>query len=464
MANIVICAMSNVTWLRKPYVDSFVEGLIRALTRAGNNILNIRANDFLYGGISVVSKSRMRNKINEFRPDLILTLNNVLPYPTMLDDIDCPVACLAADSYAFFSNKDVIKKYAERYYFFNFSGDTLNTLKDWFPYVDSSSNRNILFGHASDMRAENIEQDIPVSFVGSMGNWNKEFVSFFQRISQDGDLGPKECNFIKDRFFEHITRFKENPYLQLSKDELKYFNLPHFPFEVSMIHLLTCQKRFDVLSELTDLGLKVYGYPHAYSDVLLYSQNIFECFDFEPSVTLSHNTKTYNRSKVSLNLPHAHAKEGFSWRVCDILASNAVLLSCPQPDLLKLSKGYVDLPTYESPAEARDLVIKLLNDPMWRKDLVLGSQQMIDDNCRFEPKFKLIQDAIPGVNMFGDKAGNVEWIDGLSLKYNNKIKLNTLKGINQTRNILIMVLNREISIYHGFKFFMKSFVNLYKAF
>ncbi|GAB7261222.1 hypothetical protein [Dickeya ananatis] len=102
MANIVICAMSNVTWLRKPYVDSFVEGLIRALTRVGNNVLNIRANDFLYGGVSVISKSRMRNKIKEFQPDLILTLNNVLPYPTMLDDIDCPVACLAADSYAFF--------------------------------------------------------------------------------------------------------------------------------------------------------------------------------------------------------------------------------------------------------------------------------------------------------------------------------------------------------------------------
>ncbi|GAB7269608.1 hypothetical protein DZS_10010 [Dickeya ananatis] len=157
-------------------------------------------------------------------------------------------------------------------------------------------------------------------------------------------------------------------------------------------------------------------------------------------------------------------KKVFSWRVCDILASNAVLLSCPQPDLLKLSKGYVDLPTYESPAEARDLATKLLNDPVWRKDLALGSQQMIDDKCRFEPKFKLIQDAIPGVNMFSDKAGNVEWIDGLSLKYNNKIKLNTLKGINRTRNILIMVLNREISVYHGFKFFMKSFVNLYKAF
>lgn len=456
MANIVVCAMSNVTWLRKPYVDSFVEGLIRALTRVGNNVLNIRVNDFSYAGVSVVSKPALRKKIKEFNPDLILTLNNTLPYPTLLDDINCPVACLAADSYAFFSNKEIIKKHAERYYFLNFSADTLDTLKDWFPHIDTSSKRNILFGHASDMYAEEIEQDIDVSFVGSMGNWNKEFVSFFQRIGQDVRLSASQCNSVKSKFFEHVDEFDIDPFLQLSRDELKHFPLNHFPFEVSMIHLLTCQKRFDVLSALTDLGLRVYGYPHAYSDVLLYNQKLFKCFDYEPSVTLSHNTKTYNRSKVSLNLPHAHAKEGFSWRVCDILASNATLLSCPQPDLLRLMKGYIELPTYESPAEARELVIKLLKDPNWRKELSLGSQEMINDHCRFEPKFRLIEEAISGVKLSGEKTGYVEWVDGLNREYQNTLKLKTLVGVNYTRNTLIMILNRELSVYNGIKSIMKK--------
>ena len=99
---------------------------------------------------------------------------------------------------------------------------------------------------------------------------------------------------------------------------------------------------------------------------MYYNYELFRRFDFSMSVSLAHATRNYNRSKISLNLPHAHAREGFSWRVCDILASNVVLLSNRQPDLLQLCKGKVDLPTYESKAEARDIAKALLADPVWR--------------------------------------------------------------------------------------------------
>lgn len=447
MARIIVCAMSNVTWLRGRHVDSFVEGLIRALSRSGNDILNIRVNDFRFGGHVVVSRAALREKIKNFGPDLILTLNNEFPYPELIDETTCPIACLAADSYAFFSNKEKIRKFPERYYFFNFSNDTIKTLKDWFP--EAYPDRNVLFGHATDLRATAIEQDIDLSFVGSIANWNRELVGYFQRLPNIPGMSYPSQNEAKAQFFELFDRFRDDPFMTLKSGCLPAEPSWRLPLEASFIHLLTCQQRFKTLSVLSDLGLKLFGYPHAYSELLLYDEKLFRCFDFTPSVTMDHATQTYNRSKISLNLPHGHAQEGFSWRVCDVLASNATLLSCRQPDLVALSKGYVDLPMFDSPAEARELAVKLLADPLWRKDISVACQGMIEDKCRFEPKFRIMEQVIPGVSMFASSAGTVEWLDGAD--YCSTIQIKKIEFLRLVRNALLLILNQEITVGEAFR-------------
>jgi hypothetical protein len=62
-------------------------------------------------------------------------------------------------------------------------------------------------------------------------------------------------------------------------------------------------------------------------------------------------------------------------------------------------KGYVDLPIYDSPQQARELAIKLLKDDEWRKDISLASQKMIEDKCRFERYFKGMEQAITGLDI-----------------------------------------------------------------
>lgn len=399
MARIIVCSYSNVTWTKEKYLDSFVEGFITALKRSGNEVISIRVNDFDIRGASLVHESKTSAALRAFNPDLLVTFNNVLPYPQLLDDLDCPIACFASDSLAFFSHKHLLRKYAERYTFFNFSNDTINAFPEWFPFIKKE--QIIRFGQATDIRATDIEQDINISFIGSIANWNRSFPDYFKSLhtlNPDADEAHAEENKIKDKFFRSLDAFEKNP--------LSTFNytLPKFkPYvgntETSAILLLTCKKRFEILANLSDLGLKVFSAPTTFADVLLYDPDLFRCFDYETSVSMAHSTRNYNRSKISLNLPHAHAAEGFSWRVCDILASNAALLSCPQPDLLKLTKGYVKLPTYQSASEARDLAQKLLKDPAWRADLVKGSQQMIEENCRFEDKFKIMEDAIPSLTL-----------------------------------------------------------------
>lgn len=409
MAKIIICSLSNVTWKKERYLDSFVEGFIRVLQREGNDIFNFRCNDFFRGKKNIVSSERLSRRIKEIAPDLIITFNNIFPYPDMLKDTNCPVACFASDSCAFFANKKLIEQYADRYYFFNFSNDTIKSLPEWFPFVDKR--RIFLFGHATDLRAIDIPQNIDISFIGSMANWNRDFPEYFKsfwlkRMTNQDSL-PWNENVVKDNFFEALDRFKEQPFSTFNC-HLPDFSPSTGSVETTAILLLTCKARFDVLSQLTDLGLKIFGYPYAYADAILYNYDIFRCFDYTTSVSMEHATNNYNRSKISLNLPHAHAAEGFSWRVCDILASNAVLLSCRQPDLVNLTKNYIDLPMFESPSEARDLGKKLLADAQWRKDISSACQQMIDDKCRFEKKFKDMESAIGNLTLCAPKDDRTE--------------------------------------------------------
>ncbi len=456
MANIIICSSSNIIWTKRKQADPFIEGMINSLSRAGNNILNIITNDLNVRGVSFVHESKLLSKLKLFKPDLIITFNNVLPYKEILDDLDCPVACFAADTCAFFSNQDLIKKHADRYDFFNFSNDTIIPFYKWFPFINK--NRVHLFGHVTDLRAESIIQDINVSFIGSIATWNKDFTNYFKSLYQynltHSDEKTLDPNKIKDEFFIELDRFKNYPHSEFSCP------LPNFnPFIVkspsqSAILLLTAKERTEILSNITDLGLTIFGYPEVYSDLLVYNYELFRCFDFTPNATMDHTSRNYNRSKISLNLPHAHTKEGLSWRVCDILASNAVLLSCKQPDLVEMTKGYVDLPMYESTSEAREIIIKLLKEENWRADLTAGSQQMINDKYRFETKLKIVEDALSGITLFPNNKtqGNIENLDtkpyirkirnDLFQKYKNFKKPSAPKVYQGKRSFLSLTKNK----------------------
>ncbi|RYZ77823.1 MAG: hypothetical protein EOP05_00345 [Proteobacteria bacterium] len=437
MARIIVCSLSNVTWTKERYIDSFVEGFIKSLERAGNQILNIRVNDFSRAGVSFVHEDQVADDVKLFNPELIITFNNVFPFEGFVDLFDCPIACFASDSLAFFSNKEAMKKNADRYYFFNFSNDTISAFPKWFPFV--RPDRIFFFGQATDLRAVPLEQDIDISFVGSIANWNRDFVDHFRLLPHTPgyQMNPTAAyeNETKAKFFEALDKFKAHPFDKFS------YSIPDFKptvgsIETAAILLLTCQQRFNTLSAVSDLGLKVFSYPQAFIDVLTYNPDLFRCFDFETSVSMAHATRNFNRSKISMNLPHAHAAEGFSWRVCDILASNATLLSCRQPDLAKITKGFVDLPMYETPAEARELAKKLLADPVWRKELAEGSQQMIEAGCRFEHKLPLMQAAIPKLSLVAAKpedreAGSVQYLD--ERKSLRKIRHWAYESVRQVR-------------------------------
>lgn len=383
MTKVILISQANNSFNKTLHPDGFIQGFANALMRMGNEVLCILTNQLSQLDINLETVA--------FGPQVIISFNNAGMSDYILKNVNCPICLFFADGIAFCSNLDLLSKYREKYYFLHHSLDTLIQIKK--NMKDIKEERNIIFGHATDVhKDQTAKQDIDISFVGSLGNWDKSSVIYFQKISDkdfSGKLEQQNLNVIKDNYIQKLEDFIQTG--KMEKNDLPYWDeIVKKNLYCSITLTGTCQKRFEILSKLTDLNLKVISYPKGMVDVLSYDLNLFKSYDFTLATSLEETERIYNRSKISLNLPHAQAHQGFSWRVCDILASNACLLSDYRLDLEKLMKPYINIPMYTSSSEARELAIKLLRDDVWREEIIQASQKMIEENGRFEKKIKNI--------------------------------------------------------------------------
>ena len=378
MAKILLSFYSNVTWTREKYKDSFIEGFINALQRMGNDCLSVRVNDFVDNKNIEINKDKLKEDIIHFSPELIIAFNNVLPDYDIYTYTNCPICFFSSDSAIWWKRKDLIKKYFERYHFFHFSPGMLSDTKNIFE--DISDKNNHLFGCATDFRRIDLVQDTNITFVGSLNIWNKELVYFFDRFGWNTDYSD-----IKNQFIDDFTQFRTNCLKNYHFNQEDYDNEK---MKQMCQLVVTAQMRLKILNKLTDLGLKIYTASHNVNDLLLYYFDIWKCISCKHVCTLADIENVYNRSFITLNLPHSQEGNGFSWRVADILASQSCLVSTSKPYLRQLFKGYMDIPTYESDIEARDLCLKLLKDNELRKDVVEASNIVVDKKLRFEDKIK----------------------------------------------------------------------------
>lgn len=155
---------------------------------------------------------------------------------------------------------------------------------------------------------------------------------------------------------------------------------------LALLSLSSCNNKFAVLSELSSLDMEIHGFPYTWPFSMVYNKNIFKKFNYDLSVTIKQNELNFNKAKLSLNVPNATPGKGLSWRVTDILATSSVLLTFYSETLESMLDGYIKLPMYNSSREAKDLALKLLKDDIYREELSLACNTMIEEKCRFESK------------------------------------------------------------------------------
>ena len=218
-------------------------------------------------------------------------------------------------------------------------------------------------------------------------------MEYFLKLDKlESDASKK--NIIKGKFFDCLNdvvshEFNKGFYYDFS-DYSKFHNTNLATNEA--LCLLSCKNKFEILSQMVDLDIEIHGFPYSWPFIMQYNYRLFEKFDYELSVSIEQNRRNFNKSKLSLNMPNATQKEALSWRVIDIMATNSCLLSHKSKTLDDYFAPYnVKFPTYESPSEARELAIRLLQDDALRNDMVLAQNRVIEENCRFEHKFAGIQ-------------------------------------------------------------------------
>jgi spore maturation protein CgeB len=96
----------------------------------------------------------------------------------------------------------------------------------------------------------------------------------------------------------------------------------------------------------------------------------------------------YDRSKIGINVNHHQATSGLGYRVFDLLASSALLITNFQEDsdLIRLFGENHKIPTYRSPEELRQKIIYYLDHEDETKELVAYCNQLVAKGFSFEER------------------------------------------------------------------------------
>lgn len=374
----------------KNAIPCFYESFIQGLQKSGNEVLTYVSKVFNRNFDNI--PNNLLSEIKKFNPDIIILFNNA--FYDIAKYFECPIFIYEVDSPLFYSNKKALTENINRYKFIVVQEESKNILIQSF----KASAKNILIApFFSEIKNVNIDKKQNISFIGT------KFVSssktpFSRFMEQNPTIEEIDC------FKNLIIEFEKNPFIS-DEEIFRNFHIESEKIKNNfktkdLIFYLSDYNRTKTLSCISDLGLKIFGTKNWVTDN--YNEPfIILNYDKTPVYSIKHNQDIYNTSKIGININHLQAKQGFSWRVCDIMASGACLVSEYKPDLKKYFSN-INLPTFQNPYEARELCIKLINNENMREDIVLASNEIIDKNFRFKNIKSLIENYFD-VTLSGNK-------------------------------------------------------------
>lgn len=393
MANVLLCFSSHLFVEGEFKLVSYYEGLIKELGRFNNQVMVVNCSDFLIKSWNSENKEvkflrieRLKKDVVDFKPNLIISFNNAKL--SFLEDLfDCPIAIWEADSFTFYNDKAKIIDNPNRYHYFCLSNNAREQIKS----IGVYENNIHMINSGTAVESQILDKKYNVSFIGS--NFKGPLSLKYLLQSHNTFKVKQAVKYLSENFYT-------NPEEYLLKNNLKFVLDYVNPQEFSMIS--SAQNRVSTLNAMVELGLTLFG-TNSWLDAVETSPGLSLAYNPDPVYSLNHNQDIYNSSEICLNVSHAQAVDGFSWRVMDIMASNGCLLSSYNSGIARFTKNYVDIPMFKSSGEAYDLVRKLLNDEGYRAAVIEGSQACINDKGRWEHRFREIDEAL-GVNLLDTDA------------------------------------------------------------
>ncbi len=401
MANIV-AAFHRITSDPKipDSMPPYYEGMLSGLRKNGNNVLCF-VHD-IHGTLwddKEIPESILE-KIENFGPDVFILFN--YDFYDISEKFDVPIVIYDVDSPNRYENKSAILKCPSRYKFAVIQKAGSKLVRDFCNDVKAEQIRYI----KPFTEIQNKEEDLKnnIAFCGSHWLWSgcSNIYDFMKMQPLD-----KEREMAK----QVLKYYKEHPYGELDEIYEKFRYAPDRRLKNEQYILagrLSGLKRAEYLSYISDLGLEVRGEYWNHPSLNFFPE-LALCYNCSPTVTIFENEIFYNSSKIGFNVNHIQAKSGFSWRVCDILASNACLISEYTPDL-NAAFSSIGIPMFTNKEEARQQCIKILNDEPLRADIVAASNELIDRQYRFKNILCDLEE-LCGLSLQSEGSGNIEIVN-----------------------------------------------------
>lgn len=295
-----------------------------------------------------------------------------------------PVFTIIVDSVKYLSNKELLEdrligcfQYADKEYMVERYG--------------INEERVFILPPFSEVKPDvSIQQDTNIAFIGSrFGVPRRAEIGFY---SSSIETTEEYC-----RCIEYI---KKNPLV----DEKTVLDCCNVQSEFvrnnivvsDVLHMLSTEKRVRTLSNIVDLGLKLYG-TRSWLERYHFDSRLNIAYEDKEVYSIEHSQNIYNRTKIGLNVSHLQAVDGFPWRVLDILSSNACLVS-DWHDQFATRFDELRFPVFHDEHEARDICKHLLEDDEARKQIVEESNIFVSRNYSIDNFFGEIT-RITGINL-----------------------------------------------------------------
>jgi hypothetical protein len=424
MAQVIVIHYGGVKVNGKYETLVFYEGLISALRKNGNNVMEIITNDFLnraWNGSNElrpeIQSERLMGDILRFQPDLIISFNNS-SIKGLEKSVDCPIAIWDADHFYHFNDLDELRANINRYIFFC---SQKSDIFDCQAILGASRDQCYLMKPATSVISdESVEKKHVISFVGTAFG-NSEEKKKLQQHEESYVALAKEI-LSQEESVENLAQ--------------KYAHIPEV--EQTILDFGSVSARANTLAHVAPLGLNIHG-GNGWLEVGLDSSlDIFCAYNPERVYSLKQTEDLYNASKIGLNINHAQAKSGYSWRVMDILASSAALVSNYSSDLEdELGKDLSKLIFYKTPMEAHEICSRLIRDENLRTEIVRRSNEIVRKYHTWEIRVSEMQDIL-GVNLVSIQRQQGEYILLDSRNYQSSY-FEALSHLHSRGHILIRI-------------------------
>lgn len=377
-----------------PFYEAFVSGL----RDAGNEILCF-FHKTVNRAFEECFPEEYKYKLLGFNPELCILFNN--SFWNIANLVDCPIIIYDVDSVNLFCHKSFISDNLGRYKFITIQKSGISQISEIFGVPQ---NKIYYIPPFSEIKHDkSIAQEKNIIFIGTNFLWKglPELVDFSKQHPSDNDykIAAKVINEFKT--FPYVNIFdiycKIN---QTSSIKFEHKNINRLAYELSGL------KRLQTLTSIADLGLEIRGKYFDVEECMKYFPEVLLSINHDIGYSLKYSESVYNKFKVGINTNHLQAVSGFSWRVCDILASNACLVTEYKNDIRELFPK-VGIPTFTSPYEAREQCKKLLESDSLREDIVSSAHEAIENGFRFRHVLEKIED-FTGMSLRG-VAGSLEF-------------------------------------------------------